>query len=42
MSKPTLPNASTLALAPEWFRFLAALLAYAADLEARIAALEAR
>ncbi|WP_264483868.1 hypothetical protein [Methylobacterium sp. W2] len=42
MSKPTLPNASTLALAPEWFRFLAGLLAYAAELEARIAALEAR
>ena len=38
--KPTLPNAGTLPLPREWFAFLAALLAYTAALEARIAALE--
>lgn len=39
-TKPTLPDASTLPLPPEWFRYLAALLAYAASLEVRIKALE--
>lgn len=40
MTRPTLPNVATLPLPREWAAFLAALLAYAADLEARIAALE--
>lgn len=40
--RPPLPNVATLPLPPEWGRFLAALLAYTAALEARIAALEAK
>lgn len=40
-TKPTIPNAASLPLPREWFAFLAALLAYTAALEARIAALEA-
>lgn len=40
-TKPTIPNAASLALSREWFAFFSALLAYTAALEARIAALEA-
>ncbi|MDV2984158.1 UNVERIFIED_CONTAM: hypothetical protein Q9R58_07575 [Methylobacteriaceae bacterium AG10] len=40
-TKPTIPNAASLPLPREWFGFFAALLAYTAALEARIAALEA-
>lgn len=38
---PTIPNAASLPLPREWFVFLSALLAYTAELEARVTALEA-
>lgn len=39
-TKPTIPNAASLALSREWFSFFSALLAYTVALEARIADLE--
>ena len=39
-TKPAFPNAASLPLPREWVLFFSALLAYAAELEARIAALE--
>lgn len=42
MTRPTIPSIATLPLPREWATFLSGLLAYAAALEARIAALEGK
>ncbi|GJE75883.1 hypothetical protein [Methylorubrum suomiense] len=42
ITRPTIPNIATLPLPREWAAFLSGLLAYAAALEARIAALEGK
>ncbi|MCP1539004.1 hypothetical protein [Methylorubrum extorquens] len=40
-TKPTIPNAASLVLSREWFAFFSALLAYTAEIGARLAKLKA-